>query len=142
MSVEGIYDLARRADDLALQTRAVGSDVAAARAVVWESTRAQEYRADLAVEAAAVQAAADDLNAAAAALRHHAQQVQHRLDQLDAMRDWFLGKLDDARDTIANAGEGVKDFATDRAHDLLSAAKHLPNPGDLDIDGFVSRFHL
>ena len=140
MDVQALHALGGVARDLSGQARAVGDDARAAHAVVWHSTRAQEYRADLEVQAAGIQDAADELARAAAALHGHAEDVQQRLDQISALTSWFGDRVDDARRTLAQAADDTADAVTDRARDLLDAARSMPSPGSLDWDGFVGRF--
>lgn len=144
MDVQALHALGRVARELSGQARAVGEDAGAARAVVWRSTRAQDYRDDLSVQAAGVQDAADELARAAAALHGHAEDVQHQLDQLSALASWFGDRVDDARRTVAAAADAavdtVSDVAVDRARDLVDAARHMPSPGSLDWGAFTDRF--
>lgn len=114
--------------------------MARADGVVWQSTGAQRYRDDLAAEAREVQAAADELERAAAALRGHADEVEYRLGQLTALRDWFTGAVDEARQTLSGAADGAVDAATEGAQRLVDAARSMPSPGSLDWGGFVGRF--
>lgn len=140
MDVQRLHDLARVAQELSGQTRGAADDAAGATRVQWQSTRAEAYRADLAAEAAAVRAAADELARAAAALRGHADDVQQRLDQISALASWFDDRLSDARRTLASAAEGTVDAVTDQARALVDAARNMPSAGSLAWDSFASRF--
>lgn len=131
MDVQALRDLARKADEMAGQTRLVATDVAAAKGVDWKSTRAQQYRDDLESEARAVHKAADELSDAARALRGHADDVQRNLDRLAALRDGFLGALEDARKTLAGGVEDLSDATVDGARKLVDLARHMPSPGSL-----------
>lgn len=131
MNVQALRDLARRADELCGQVRAVGDDVAGADGVVWQSVGAERYRRDLRDEARSVQVAADELARAATALRAHAEEVEYRLAQVAAMQEWFLGALDDAQRTLSNVAEGAVDTVSDGAQSLVEAARSMPSPGSL-----------
>ena len=139
MDVQALRGLAGRAHELSGQARGVADDVVRAGGVVWQSTGAQRYRDDLAAEAREVQAAADELERAAAALRGHADEVEHRLGQIAALTDWFTGAVDEARQALAGAADGVADAATDGAQRLVDAARSMPSPGSLDWGGCVGR---
>ncbi len=140
MDVGGIREQSRCAHRLAGEVRAVADDAAAGRAVVWVSTRAEQYRRDLAEEAQLVHGIAADLEDASAALSHHAEQVQRRLDQLHAMEQAFLSLVDDARRTVGSAVDGVQDAAVAGAHRVLDAARSIPSPGSLDWGRFARGF--
>lgn len=140
MHVANLHELGRVAQHLSDQTRTAGDQVGAARGVRWQSTRAEAYRADLAAEAEAVRAAADELARAAAALHQHADDVQARLDQISALARWFDDRVDDARRTLASAAEDTADAALDGARRLVEAARSAPSPGSVAWDAFASRF--
>jgi len=140
MDVQALHRLGRLTTTLSGQAHAVADEVQGAEAVVWISTRAEQYRADLAAEARAVHDAAAELAAAAAALHRHADDVQHRLDQIAAVADWFADRLADAHSTLANAADDVADSVTDGARALVDAARNMPIAGSLAWDSFVGRF--
>lgn len=140
MHVANLHELGRVAQRLSDQTRTASDQVGAARGVRWQSTRAEAYRADLAAEAEAVRAAADELARAAAALHQHADDVQARLDQISALARWFDDRVDDARRTLASAAEDTADAALDGARRLVEAARSAPSPGSVAWDAFASRF--
>lgn len=140
MDVQALHQLGSLATELSGQAHRVADQVADAESVDWQSTRAQEYRDDLAAEARLVHDAADELAGAAAALHRHADDVQHRLDQISALAGWFADRLDDARSTLANAADDLTDNVRDGAQALVDAARDMPGPGSLDWGGFVDRF--
>jgi ABC-type transporter Mla subunit MlaD len=140
VNVANLHELGRVAQRLSDQTRAAGDQVGAAQGVRWQSTRAEAYRADLAAEAEAVRAAADELARAAAALHHHADGVQARLDQISALARWFDDRVDAARRTLASTAEDTADAALAGARRIVDAARSAPSPGSLAWDAFASRF--
>ncbi|MBC7372892.1 MAG: hypothetical protein H7323_02740 [Frankiales bacterium] len=140
MDVQALHRLGGVATALSGQAHAVADQVHGAESVVWVSTRADQYRADLAAEATAVHAAGDELAAAAAALHRHGDDVQHRLDQIASVAGWFADRVADARSTLAQASDDVADSVTDGARVLVDAARDMPAAGSLAWDSFVGRF--
>ena len=101
--------LADRLASLAGQLRDHATDhVRAAAAAHWVSVAADEFRARVAQETTRVDDAADALDAAAARLRAHAQQVRDLIAE------------------IAGIEHAATSWFSDQLHGLEHAADHLP----------------
>lgn len=134
---EALRLLSRRASALAGQTRDAASEVLTARSVAWVSTGASSFKADLEQDARDIRAAADELDDLARNLTRYADDVEHRVRQIEDAMSVFGDLVGDARRTLSNAVAGVDDAVTDGARRIVDLARRAPSPGSLDWPGFL-----
>lgn len=89
-----------------------------ASGVKWESTAAAEFRGRVGRDVAAVRAAAEGLDGAAAELRRHAATVRERAAILKAEAERVLHGVEHAAGAVVHGAEGV-------VHGIGNAAKKL-----------------
>ena len=121
------------------------------QAARWVSTAAQAYRDKVTQDKAAAYQVADRIDAAAAALRAHAQEIRETLAVIArferAATEWF----NETAHKVANTFEDVVDTATGAVKRLFSdppwktwpiGPASLPGPGDkqwLDVGAFLQK---
>jgi methyl-accepting chemotaxis protein len=137
--VRELHDLARHVQDLATQTRAAASQMREAQGVDFVSDAAERYRAELRHQAHNADGAARELDDAARALIHHADEVADRLREIAKVEHFFSGLLSSARHEVAGAvhaaGDAVGDAersARDAASRVVDLARRAPPPGSPD----------
>ncbi len=137
VDVDGVRGLARQVNGLAGEARATAARVAATEGVAWQSLAAQDWRESLRRDAARVGAAAEELDDAVRALYEHADAVERRLAEIEAVRRAFSALVDRARHTLSEAVDDVEDAGTSAARALLSVASRIPSPTSVDWPDFA-----
>jgi predicted phage gp36 major capsid-like protein len=137
--VDELRDLALRVHGLAVDATAAATQMRAAQSVQFVSDAAERYRADLRRHAHGADNAAKELEDAARALRHHADEVEHRLAQIRRVEHFFGGLLSDARHEAGRVAGGAVHALSDTASHVLDIARRAPAPGSPDWVDFGRR---
>ena len=137
--VDELRDLALQVHGLSADAAAAAAQMRAAQCVKFVSDAADRYRADLRHHAHSADNAAKELEDAARALRHHADEVEHRLAQIRRFEHFFGGLLADARHEAGKVAGGAVHALSDTASHVLDIAGRAPAPGSPDWLDFGRR---
>jgi uncharacterized protein YukE len=144
--VDELRHLAQRVRGLATDAHGAAAAMRDAQGVEFVGDAATRYRADLRRHAHDADSAAKELEDAARALLHHAQEVEHRKQQIARIEHFFGGLLKDAEHTVAKVANGAVDLADDAvdtarqgASRVLDLARKVPPSGHPDWLDFGRR---
>jgi hypothetical protein len=134
-----LRELARQVHGLSVEATGAASQMRAALGVRFVSDAADRYRQDLRNHAHSADGAAKELEDAARALRHHADEVEQRLAQIHKLEHFFGGLLSDARHEAGKVAGGAAHALSATASHVLDIARHAPPPGSPDWLDFGRR---
>jgi uncharacterized protein YukE len=101
--------LAKQIDQHADEVRKRGADIVAkAAAMQWKSAAADACRRAIGEDRAKLDAVADRLNTAAAALRKHAQEVREKIAEIGRIEHAVTGWFHDQLTNLQRVGHGVE----------------------------------